>query len=129
MGLKTWKKSPEGRILKSDALIAKNYLSEEEIKKLERAVSNFFDYIERIIENRTVMRMQDLAQSVNKFLDFNEYKVLDHKGIISFKQAEEKALKEYQKFNKSQKIESDFDKLLKKTGQLADSSKKTKKEM
>ena len=124
MGLKTWKKSPEGRILKSDSIIAKNYLSEKEIKKLERTVSSFFDYIEHIIENRTVMKMEDLAKGVNKFLAFHEFKVLDHKGNISFRQAEEKAFKEYGLFNKTQKIESDFDKLVKKTDQIVDDSKK-----
>ncbi len=114
MGLKTWKKSPENRILKSDSIIAKNYLSENKIKKLERTISAFFDYIENIIENRNIIKMKNLAESVNKFLTFNEYKVLDHKGKITFKQAEEKAFNEYNLFNKTQKIKSDFDKLIKK---------------
>ncbi len=114
MGLTTWKNVPKGRILKSDIIIAKNYLSEQEIKKLERTVSSFFDYIERIIENRFLMKMKDLAESVNKFLEFNEYKILADKGKISFKEAEEKALNEYKIFNKKQNIESDFDKLTKK---------------
>jgi len=120
MGLTTWKLAPKGRILKSDALIAKDYLAEQEIKKLERTVSSFFDYIERIIENRTVMKMKNLAESVNKFLDFNEFRVLEGKGKISFKQAEEKALKEYELFNKTQKIESDFDRVTKKLLKLRD---------
>jgi len=114
MGLTTWKQAPKGRILKSDTIIAKNYLQEQEIKKLERTISSFFDYIERIIENRTVMKMKDLAESVNKFLEFNEFRVLDGKGTISFKQAEEKASQEYELFNKNQKINSDFDKFSKK---------------
>lgn len=76
MGLSTWKNSPKGRILKSDAIIAKNYLEEEDIKKLEGTVSGYFDYIERLIENRTTLTMERLAESVNKFLEFNEYKVL-----------------------------------------------------
>ncbi len=109
MGLTTWKNAPKDRILKSDVIIAKNYLIEKEIRQLERTVSSFFDYIERIIENRTIMKMTDLADSLNKFLEFNEFKVLEGKGKISFKQAEEKALKEYEQFNKTQKIESDFD--------------------
>ncbi len=109
MGLTTWKNAPKERILKYDTIIAKNYLVEKEIKQLERTVSSFFDYIERIIENRTIMKMSDLAESVNKFLEFNEFKVLEGKGKISFKEAEEKAFKEYEQFNKSQKIESDFD--------------------
>jgi len=113
MGLTTWKQAPKGRILKSDAIIAKNYLMEKEIKQLERTVSSFFDYIERIIENRTVMKMKDLVVSVNKFLEFNEFKILEGKGKISFKDAEEKAIKEYELFDKTQKIESDFDKFSK----------------
>jgi len=114
MGLETWKHAPKGRILKSDVVIAKNYLLEKEIKQLERTVSGFFDYIERIIESRTVMEMSDLADSVNKFLAFNEFKVLDGKGRVSFKQAEGKAFKEYERFDKTQKIESDFDRFSRK---------------
>lgn len=113
MGLQTWKNAPEGRILKSDSKIAKNYLSETEIKSLERTVGAFFDYIERIIETRNAFTMEQFAVSVNKFLEFNEYKVLEGKGLISAKQAEEKAFAEYEKFNKTQKIESDFDKAVK----------------
>ncbi|MBW1615732.1 MAG: virulence RhuM family protein [Deltaproteobacteria bacterium] len=125
MGLTTWKNAPKGRILKSDAMIAKNYLQEDEIKKLERAISGYFDYIERLIENRTSFTMEKLAESVNKFLQFNEYKVLDGKGKISNKQAKQKASLEYEKFNKTQKIESDFDKEIKKI--LKENSKKSKK--
>ncbi len=83
MGLTTWKNSPDGRILKSDAKIAKNYLQEKEIKRLERTISGFFDYVENIIENRISFTMEEFAQSVNKFLSFNEYKVLAGKGSIS----------------------------------------------
>lgn len=121
MGLQTWKNAPNGRILKSDSKIAKNYLSEQEIKSLERAVGGFFDYIERIIENRNSFTMAQFASSVNKFLEFNEYKILGAKGTISAKQAEEKAVTEYEKFNKTQKIESDFDfavKMLQKKNKL-----------
>src|SRR3989338_7788122 len=114
MGLTAWKHSPKGRILKSDTVIAKNYLNEKEIKQLERTVSSFFDYIERIIETRIFMKMKDLAESVNKFLEFNEFQVLRDKGQISFKDAEEKAFEEYEQFNKTQHIDSDFDKLTKK---------------
>ncbi len=113
MGLTTWKNSPEGRILKSDVTIAKNYLSEQEIKSLERTISSFFDYIERIIETRNTFTMEQFAASVNKFLEFNEYKILENKGKISAQMAEEKAHKEYDIFNKTQKIESDFDKVIK----------------
>ena len=109
-GLKTWKSAPNGRIVKSDTNIAKNYLAENEIKKLERTISGFFDYIENIIENGIIFTMQEFAMSVNKFLEFNEYKVLDSKGEISKVQAEKKAFEEYQVFNKTQKIDSDFDK-------------------
>lgn len=114
MGLTTWKYAPKGRILKSDTIIAKNYLEEKEIKKLERAITGFFDYIENITENRIAMKMQDLADCVDKFLNFNEYKILKDKGSISKKQAEEKAFKEYDIFDKTQRIESDFDKMTKK---------------
>jgi len=117
MGLKTWKNSPDGRILKSDTSIAKNYLTEKEIKKLERSITGFFDYIENIIENRNTFTMQQFAESVNKFLTFNEYKVLKGKGTISAVQAKEKAYNEYDKFNKTQKIVSDFDKEIKKIEQ------------
>ncbi|MEI8364448.1 MAG: virulence RhuM family protein [archaeon] len=113
MGLTTWRNAPTGKILKSDVIIAKNYLQEKEIKQLERTVSSFFDYIERIVESKKLMYMEDLAESVNKFLEFNEYKKLKDKGKISFKNAENKAIKEYTKFNKTQIIESDFDKFSK----------------
>ena len=110
MGLKTWKSAPDGRIIKSDTNIAKNYLKENEIKKLERTISGFFDYIENIIENRISFTMKEFAVSVNKFLEFNEYKTLAGKGNVSAKQAEQKAFSEYTEFNKTQKIISDFDK-------------------
>ncbi|MFM7457694.1 MAG: RhuM family protein [bacterium] len=114
MGLSTWKNAPEGRILASDVTIAKNYLSEKEIKKLERTISGFFDYIENIIENRQTFTMIEFAESVSKFLDFNEYKILQGNGSVSRKVAEEKALGEYQEYNRFQLIESDFDKSVKK---------------
>ncbi len=114
MGLQAWKNSPEGRILKSDAKVANNYLQENEIKKLERTISGFFDYIENIIENRISFTMEAFAESVNNFLTFNEFKVLSGKGVVSHKQAMDKASIEYAQFNKMQKIESDFDKEMKK---------------
>jgi len=113
MGLQTWKNSPDGRILKSDTTIAKNYLSEDEIKDLESAISGYFDYIERIIKNHTTFTMESLANSVNKFLEFNEYKILEGNGTISREQAKQKAFSEYEEFNKIQRIESDFDKEIK----------------
>lgn len=113
MGLSTYKNAPDGRILKSDTTIAKNYLEEKEIKQLERTVTGYFDYIEGLIERENTFTMEQLALSVNKFLEFNEYKVLEGTGNRSKKQAENKAHSEYDKFNKNQKIESDFDKMVK----------------
>jgi len=113
MGLTTWKNSPDGRILKSDTEVAKNYLQEKEIKQLERTVAGYFDYIENLIERRNTFTMESLAESVNKFLTFNEYKILEGKGNVSRKQALQKAEQQYTVFNKTQKIESDFDKHIK----------------
>lgn len=113
VGLLTWKNAPQGRVLASDVTIAKNYLTEPEITRLERTISGFFDYIENIIENRVQMNMADMAASVDKFLSFNEYNVLADKGRISKSQADQKALAEYAEFNKTQKIESDFDRVVK----------------
>ncbi len=113
MWLTTFKNSPDGRVIKTDTTIAKNYLPETQIKKLERLVSSFFDYIENIIENHTTFTMEDFTSSVNKFLEFNEYKVLDGKWSISHKQAENKAHSEYDIFNKTQAINSDFEKMVK----------------
>jgi len=114
MGMSTYTNSPKGRVLKSDATIAKNYLSEGDIKKLERAVSAFFDYIEGIIERRNTFTMESFTESVNKFLAFNEYKILEGYGKVSRKLAEKKAHAEYDQFNKQQRIESDFDREVKK---------------
>lgn len=113
MGLSSWKNAPQGRILKSDTNIAKNYLQEKEIKQLERTVSGYFDYIEGLIERENTFTMEQLALSVNKFLEFNEYRVLEGLGKKSKTQAESKAFTEYDKFNKTQRIESDFDKMVK----------------
>ena len=112
MGLQTWKDSPHGRIHKSDVTIAKNYLTADEIRKLERTVSAFFDYIEGIIERKHTFTMKAFAESVDKFLSFNEYEVLTNKGHISKLQADKKAVTEYNEFNRTQKIVSDFDRLL-----------------
>ncbi len=114
MGLATWKNSPAGRILQSDVTVAKNYLEENEIKQLERTVTGFFDYVEGLIERSNTFTMEEFAESVDKFLTFNEYKILDGKGRISKADADEKAIGEYKEFNKHQKIESDFDKEVKK---------------
>ena len=109
MGLTTWKNCPDGRILKSDVTIAKNYLSEKEIRQLERAITGYFDYIEDLIERENTFTMAEFSKSVNEFLEFRRYEILTNKGKISKKQADSKAEKEYDKFNKTQKIESDFD--------------------
>ena len=115
MGLTTWKYSPDGRILKSDVSIAKNYLEEKDIRRLERAVSGYFDYIEDLIERENTFTMEQFAASVNEFLAFRRYDILpDHsKGLISHEQAKKKAESEYLEFNKTQKIVSDFDKEVK----------------
>lgn len=110
MGLTAWKHAPDGRVLKSDVSIAKNYLQEKEIHQLERAVSSYFDYIENQIERHNVFNMEQFAASVNKFLTFNDYKILPYKGKISAAQAKKKAEEEYDIFNKTQRIVSDFDK-------------------
>ena len=110
MGLTTWKKSPDGRILKSDSKVAKNYLSEQEIRKLERTVAGYFDYIEDLIENEKAFDMKQFTASVNEFLSFRKYQLLPDKGHISRSEANTKAESEYEIFNKTQQIDSDFDK-------------------
>lgn len=114
MGLTTWKYAPEGRVLKSDVTIAKNYLSPTEIKRLERTVSAYFDYIEGQIERHNTFTMQEFTMSVNKFLTFNEYEILPNKGNISAADAKRKAEQEYDIFNRTQSIESDFDREIRK---------------
>lgn len=110
MGLTTWKNAPDGRILKSDVSIAKNYLQENEIRRLERAVTGFFDYIEDLIERENTFNMSQFSESVNEFLTFRRYQILPDKGCISAAQAKAKAEDEYDIFNKTQQIDSDFDK-------------------
>ena len=114
MGLTTWKNAPDGRILKSDVSIAKNYLDEKQIRQLERAVTGYFDYIEDLIERENTFTMEEFAASVNEFLSFRRYKILEGKGKISRKAAIEKAGTEYDAFNKYQKITSDFDRAVQK---------------
>ena len=110
MGLTTWKNAPDGRVLKSDVSIAKNYLKEKEIRQLERAVTGFFDYIEDLIERENTFNMAQFSASVNEFLTFRRYQILPDKGKISAAQAKKKAEEEYDIFNKTQRIDSDFDK-------------------
>ncbi len=113
MGMTTHKNAPDGRVLKSDTAIGKNYLSGKKIKELERTVSSYFDYIERMIEQGNAFTMEEFSGSVTRFLDFNKYEILEGRGKISREQAEQKAFSEYEKFNKTQRVESDFDKEVK----------------
>ncbi|MDO4456973.1 MAG: virulence RhuM family protein [Ligilactobacillus murinus] len=113
MGLTTWKNAPDGRILKSDTKIAKNYLDEKQIKQLERNVTGYFDYVEDLIERRNTFTMEQFATSIDRFLEFREYRILEGHGSISMKDAQQKASDEYDIFNKTQKITSDFDKQIK----------------
>ena len=113
MGLTTWKNAPDGRVLKSDVSTAKNYLDAKQIRQLERTVTGYFDYIEDLIERENTFTMEQFAASINEFLSFRRYDILPDKGKISAKQARQKAEAEYQLFNPTQKITSDFDKALK----------------
>ena len=113
MGLSTWRNAPDGRILKSDAMVAKNYLDQDQIRRLERAVSGYFDYIEDLIERENTFTMEEFAQSVNEFLAFRRYDTLKDKGTVSRQQALQKASQEYDIFNRTQRIESDFDRAVK----------------
>ena len=113
MGLTTWKNAPQGRILKSDVSVAKNYLNEKQIRQLERAVVGYFDYIEDLIERENTFTMEEFASSINEFLAFRRYDILPDKGRVSAQEAKTKAEKEYDIFNKTQKIISDFDKEVK----------------
>ncbi len=115
MGLKTWKHAPDGRILKSDVTVAKNYLTEQQIRRLERTVTGFFDYVEDLIERRNSFTMKQFAESVNAFLTFRQYEILPGKGRVSRKEADAKAEREYQIFNCTQQIDSDFDKMIRRT--------------
>lgn len=112
MGLTTWKNAPEGRVLKSDVSVAKNYLSEKQIRQLERTVSGYFDYIEDLIERENTFTMEQFAASINEFLSFRRYDILPDKGKISARQAKQKAEAEYDLFNPTQKIVSDFDRTI-----------------
>ncbi len=114
MGLTTWKNSPDGRILKSDVSIAKNYLQEKEIRQLERTVAGYFDYIEDLIERENTFSMEQFAASINEFLTFRRYQILPDKGKISAAQAKKKAENEYALFDPTQQIDSDFDKEVRK---------------
>jgi hypothetical protein len=114
MGLTSWNNSPDGRILQSDVVVAKNYLSDKEIRSLERNVSAYFDYVERLLEDGTLLSMKDFATSIDEFLKFNRYEILEGNGHITHSAAKQKAIGEYKEFNKHQKIVSDFDREIKK---------------
>ena len=114
LGLKTWKRAPEGRILKSDVLVAKNYLTEKQIRQLELAVSGFFDHIESLILREQTFTMKEFAESVDAFLSFGRYQILKGRGLITREAADEKAIEEYDAYNRQLKFESDFDKQIKK---------------
>ena len=116
MGLVTWENSPDGRILKSDVIVAKNYLNEREIRRLERGVSGFFDYVEDLIEGEILLKMEDFAKSIDEFLQFRKFQVLEHKGRVTMQAAKEKAHQEYDIFNRTQKINSDFEKQITRIG-------------
>lgn len=125
MGLTTWKAAPDGRIIKSDVMIAKNYLSEKQIRQLERTVSGYFDYIEDLIERENTFTMEEFARSINEFLAFRRYDILEGNGRISAKEARAKAEKEYSIYNRNQPIVSDFDKEVSKM--LKDKGRRTRK--
>lgn len=110
MGLTTWKNAPNGRVLKSDVSVAKNYLDEKQIHKLERSVSSYFDYVEDLVEEENTFTMKEFSESIDEFLSFRKYQILKNKGSISSSQAKKKAEQEYDVFNRTQKIDSDFDK-------------------
>ena len=114
MGMTTWKNAPDGRILKSDVSIAKNYLQEKEIRQLERTVAGYFDYIEDLIERENTFNMEQFAASVNEFLTFRRYQILPDRGKISAAQAKQKAEEEYTLYDPTQQIDSDFDKEVRK---------------
>ena len=121
MGLETWKHAPDGRILKSDVSVAKNYLNAKQIRQLERTVTGYFDYIEDLIERENTFTMEEFAASINEFLAFRRYDILPDKGRISAKVAKSKAEAEYEIFNKTQLITSDFDREVKRLLEGSDS--------
>ena len=114
MGLQTWKNAPDGRVLKSDVTVAKNYLDESQIRRLERAVTGFFDYIEDLIERENAFTMKEFSESVNAFLSFRRYEILQGKGERTRSEADAKAHAEYDIFNRTQIVDSDFDKAVRK---------------
>lgn len=116
MGLKTWKQAPDGKILKSDVSVAKNYLNEEHLKMLERIVASYLDLAENRARNRQVMNMKDWDKFLVQFLELTEYPILKDKGKISMLEAKLKAESEYDKFRviQDKTYLSDFDREIKK---------------
>lgn len=117
MGLKTWKKSPKGKILKQDTTVAKNYLQKDEIEGLNKVVSMYLDYAENQAQRQIAMKMTDWIKKLDAFLQFNEYELLNHAGKVSTSIAKKLAHQEYDKYKLIQDrlYESDFDKVLKVT--------------
>ncbi|MBQ4650885.1 MAG: virulence RhuM family protein [Firmicutes bacterium] len=111
MGLTTWKASPDGKILKRDVIIAKNYLSEKELMRMNRLVTMFIDHAELMAEDEVLMSMQDWADYVDDFLKYNRRNILENKGTVSHQQAIDKAAKEYEIFRirQDEEYESEFD--------------------
>ncbi len=128
MGLQTFKNAPDGKVLKGDIAIAKNYLEEKEIKDLERIVSMYLDYAENQAARQIPMKMEDWIQKLDAFLQFNEYQILKDAGKIRHDVAVALAEKEYEKFRVTQdrNFESDFDKEVKKISASSDKTKKRK---
>lgn len=114
MGLTNWKNSPNGKIIASDVIVAKNYLTKEELKSLERIVTMYLDYAEDQVERHIPMTMEDWKGKLDVFLQFNERDVLDNPGKVSHKVAESFALSEFEKYRITQDklFESDFDKFM-----------------
>ena len=117
MGLTTWKRAPKGKVLKSDISTAKNYLSEKELKSLNRIVTMYLDYAESQAERQNAMTMEDWIEKLDGFLEFNEYEILQDAGKVSANVAKKLAIEEYEKFRPIQDkaFESDFDKLVEET--------------
>lgn len=120
MGLKTWEKSPKGKIISKDVIIAKNYLDEDELTELDIIVSMYLDYAENQARRHKHMYMKDWALKLDKFLEFNEYDLLKDKGNVSKYDADKIAKDEYEKFRiiQDKEYKSDFDKFLEKTKKL-----------
>jgi hypothetical protein len=114
MGLTTWKNSPDGKVLKSDVVVAKNYLQQDEIDELNRIVTMYLDYAENQAKRNIPMKMEDWVQKLDGFLEFNDYKVLKNAGKVKHKIAEQLAHNQYEVFRKiqDQNFQSDFDKTI-----------------